>query len=41
MIVTDLANHPDQHAQDGGTGLIFTSPEGDDLSLRVSAPSRT
>jgi integrase len=28
MIVTDLADHLDQHAQDGDDGLIFTSPEG-------------
>lgn len=28
MIVTDLADHLDSHAQDGHDGLIFTSPEG-------------
>jgi hypothetical protein len=28
MIVTDLADHEDQHAQDGDDGLMFTSPEG-------------
>jgi integrase len=31
MIVTDLADHLDQHAQDGDDGLIFTSPEGASL----------
>jgi integrase len=31
MIVTDLADHLDQHAQDGADGLIFTSPEGTPL----------
>ena len=31
MIVTDLADHLDQHAQDGDGGLIFTSPEGASL----------
>jgi len=31
MIVTDLADHLDQHAQDGDDGLIFTSPEGTPL----------
>jgi integrase len=31
MIVTDLADHLDQYAQDGGDGLIFTSPEGTPL----------
>ena len=29
--LTDLADHLDQHAQDGGDGLIFTSPEGTPL----------
>jgi len=31
MIVTDLADHLDQHAQNGDDGLIFTSPEGTPL----------
>jgi integrase len=31
MIVTDLADHLDQHAQDGDDGLIFTSPKGTPL----------
>jgi integrase len=28
MIVPDLARHMKQHAQDGGNGLVFTSPSG-------------
>jgi integrase len=31
MIVTDLAAHLDEHAQDGDDGLMFTSPEGTPL----------